>query len=256
MIDLETKRLLVLLMVSALIFLAGLLIGGTPALSRPADRDLLYQVSTYTSLSGGGYSGLVPVGEVMKHGDLGLGTFDGLDGEMVVVGGEYYQVKADGTVARPDPSTLVPFAAVTPFETDLVIPRITAGNLSGLTASLDAGLPSHDSFWAIRMTGTFPYVKARSPPKQAVPYPILSDALKNQSVFLFYNVSGTVVGFYTPSSATGVDPMGYHLHFITADRKAGGHVLDIATEGATAELDDTPRITLVLSGENSPSTAQ
>jgi acetolactate decarboxylase len=185
----------------------------------------------------------------MRHGDLGLGTFDGLDGEMVVVGGTCYQVKGDGSVVRPDPSLRVPFAAVTPFETDLIVPGITAGNLSGFTAYLDTRLPSRDTFWAIRMTGIFPYVKARSPPAQVKPYPALAEALKGQSVFVFHNVSGTVVGFYTPASAAGVDPVGYHLHFITADRKGGGHVLDISPDGNTVELDSTPRFTVVLSRE-------
>ena len=241
-----------LVLLSALIFLAGFFTGMAAAPAGGTDRDLLYQVSTYTALSGGGYAGLVPVGEVVKHGDLGLGTFDGLDGEMVVLGGQYYQVRSDGTVTTPDPSTLVPFAAVTPFEADVVVPGITAGNLSLLTAALDADLPSRDIFWAIRVTGTFPYVKARSPPKQSMPYPGLTEALKNQSVFIFRNVSGTVVGFYTPASAAGVDPVGYHFHFITADRKAGGHVLDIATQGASVELDSTPRFSVVLSAGGSP----
>jgi acetolactate decarboxylase len=250
---LEIKQVLMFVMVFALLFAAGYVSGGMfggPA--PPQDRDLLYQVSTYTSLSGGGYGGIVPVGELMRHGDLGLGTFGGLDGEMVAVDGNCYQVKADGSVVMPDSSVLVPFAAVTPFEPDVTIGGITAGNLSEFTADLEARLPSRDTFWAIRMTGTFPYVKARSPPAQEQPYPILTDALKGQSVFVFHNVTGTVVGFYTPSSATGMDPAGFHLHFITADRKAGGHVLEITTEDTPAELDFTPRLIVVLSAEGSP----
>jgi acetolactate decarboxylase len=143
---------------------------------------------------------------------------------------------------------LVPFAAVTLFEPDFSLKDITAGNLTELGAMLDERLPARDSYWAIRMEGTFPYVKARSVPAQGRPYPELSDALKGQSVFLFHNVTGTVVGFFTPASAAGVDPVGYHLHFITGDRRAGGHILDISTDGNTAELDSTPRLTVVLPG--------
>jgi acetolactate decarboxylase len=251
--DLDIKQVLLLCLVSALLFLGGFYAGwSTPAPSQPVDRDLLYQVSTYTSLSGGGFGGIVPVGELMRHGDLGLGTFDGLDGEMVVADGIAYQVKADGTVSRPDPSLLVPFAAVTSFEPDFTVRGITAGNLSELTAQLDARLPTRDRFWAIRMEGTFPYVKARSPPAQGKPYPILTDALKGQSVFTFRNVTGTVVGFFTPSSATGVDPVGFHLHFISSDHQAGGHILDISTERAQAQLDGTPRLSVVLSATGRP----
>jgi acetolactate decarboxylase len=256
-IDMEIKQVLLLVTVSGLLFLGGFVAAWTTlAPSQEDDRDLLYQVSTYTTLSGGGYRGIIPLGELMPHGDLGLGTFEGLDGEMVVVGGEYYQVKADGSVVRPDPSVPVPFAVVTSFDPDLTIRGITAGNLSGFTSSLEARLPSKAVFWAVRMKGTFPYVKARSPPAQAEPYPILTDALKGQSVFLFHNVSGTVVGFFTPPSATGVDPVGFHLHFITADRRAGGHVLDIATDGAQVQLDETPRFTVILAAgdDHSPDT--
>ena len=247
---LDIKQVLLLLLVAALLLIGGFFAGwSASAPSGPPDPDLLYQVSTYTSLSGGGYRGIVTVGELAQHGDLGLGTFDGLDGEMVVVDGAMYQVKADGTVSRPDPSVLVPFAAVTSFQPDLTLGGITAGNLSELTARLDARLPSKDRFWAVRIDGTFPYVKARSPPAQSRPYPILTDALKSQSVFTFRNVTGTVVGFYTPSSATGVDPVGFHLHFISGDRKEGGHVLDITTEGAQVQLDDTPRLEVVLAAD-------
>jgi acetolactate decarboxylase len=246
-VDLPKSPVLLLVFVSAFVFLAGFLAGGTiPGSAQPADRDLLYQVSTYTSLSGGGYNGILSVSELMEHGDLGLGTFDGLDGEMVVSGGTCYQVKSDGTVVRPDPSLLVPFAAVTTFDPDLTLTGVSAGNLSELTTGLAAQLPSRDTFWAIRMEGTFPYVKARSPPAQEEPYPILTDALKGQAVFVYRNITGTVVGFYTPSSATGVDPVGFHLHFISADGRAGGHVLDITTDRARVQLDGTPRVTVIL----------
>jgi acetolactate decarboxylase len=245
--DVEIKQVLLVLTVSALVFLGGFVAGWTTrAPSQQDDPDLLYQVSTYTSLSGGGYGGIIPLGQLMPHGDLGLGTFEGLDGEMVVAGGEYDQVKADGSVVRPDPSVLVPFAAVTRFYPDATLRDITAKNLSELTAKLEARLPSKSGFWAIRMEGTFPYVKARSPPAQEKPYPVLTDALKGQSVFTFRNVTGTVVGFFTPASATGVDPVGFHLHFISADHRAGGHVLDIAVDGARVQLDSTPRLSVIL----------
>ena len=185
----------------------------------------------------------------MAHGDFGLGTFTGLDGEMVVTGGTCYQVKADG-IARPcDPSSGVPFAAVTYFSPDLTVPDIVAGNMTELTAVLDRSLPDRKLFYAIRIEGTFPYIRARSPPAQAKPYPALADALAHQAVFEFRNVTGTVIGFYTPASAAGLNVAGYHLHFITADRTRGGHVLDISTGGNTAELDATPRYTVIFSQE-------
>lgn len=241
---------LVLVLVSALIFLGGFLAGWTiPLASLTPDQDLLYQVSTYTSLSAGGYDQVEPVESLMKNGDLGLGTFTGLDGEMVVVDGTCYQVRSDGTVRPADPSWGVPFAEVTFFSLDLSFPGIMAGNMTELAGILDLRLPSKDRFYAIRITGTFPYIRARSPPAQGKPYPPLADALKGQSVFEFRNVTGTAVGFYTPNTAAGLSFPGYHLHFISDDRSRGGHILDLVTAKSTVELDSTPRSLIILARE-------
>jgi acetolactate decarboxylase len=247
---LEVKRTILLILGLALIFILGYVSGGILPGQEPArDPDLLYQVSTYTALAGGGYDPVEPVGTLMKNGDLGLGTFTGLDGEMVVAGGICYQVKADG-IARPaDPSLGVPFAAVTYFSPDITVPGVIAGNLTELTAAMDRSLPDRTLFYAIRIEGTFPYIRVRSPPAQSKPYPVLSDALAHQAVFEYRNVTGTVVGFFTPASAAGMNVAGYHLHFITADRTRGGHVLDISSGGNTAEMDSTPRYTVIFSPE-------
>jgi acetolactate decarboxylase len=190
----------------------------------------------------------------MKNGDLGLGTFTGLDGEMVVVDGTCYQVKTDGAARVADPVLGVPFAAVTYFSPDLTVPGAVSGNLTELAGFLDMHLPSRDVFYAIRIDGTFPYVKARSVPAQTKPYPPLADAISGQTVFEFRNVTGTVAGFYTPPAAAGMNVAGYHFHFITSDRSRGGHVLDIVTGGNTVEMDATPRFNAILVPEEVPST--
>ena len=216
MVLLKRSRLFLLVLGLVMVFVAGYLAGGLQPPSTPSpDQDLLYQVSTYTALSGGGYDPVEPVGTLMKNGDLGLGTFTGLDGEMVVMDGTCYQVKSDGTVRPADPSQGVPFAGVTFFSPDLSVPGAVAGNMTEFTGFLDSHLPSRDQFYAIRMTGTFPYIRARSPHAQSKPYLPLADALKGQAVFEFRNVTGTAVGFYTPPAAAGMNVAGYHLHFIT-----------------------------------------
>jgi acetolactate decarboxylase len=139
------------------------------------------------------------------------------------------------------------FAAVTFFSPELTVPGIVAGNMTELTAVLDRSLPDRNLFYAIRIEGTFPYLRVRSIPAQGKPYPSLADALTHQAVFEYRNVTGTVVGFYSPAPAAGLNVAGYHLHFITADRSRGGHVLDISTRGNTAELDETPRYMVIFS---------
>ena len=210
------------------------------------DPDLLYQVSTIDALMQGAYDGVVPVDEMMRHGDFGLGTFDGLDGEMVVLDGTCYRVGMDGRAAVVEGGVMTPYAAVTTFERERVAPGISGSNFTIVTAGLDAALPSKNLFTAIRMDGTFPTVKARSVPRQGKPYPPLAEAVSRQAVFEWHNITGTVAGFYTPPFAKGIGVTGYHLHFLSADRVTGGHVLDLAVEDTPAVLDITPRFTMVL----------
>lgn len=211
-----------------------------------ADRDVLFQVSTIDALMQGAFEGFYSMKDLREHGDFGIGTFDSLDGEMIALDGYYYQVRSDGVAYPVNDSMVVPFAAVTWFEPDRNATIEEAGNASELFKQLDRDLPSENIFYALRIDGTFPYVKVRSVPAQVKPYPNLTVAAKNQSVFELYNVTGTIVGIRAPELAKGVNVVGYHLHFITADRLAGGHVLDLNVSGAVAEIDDTAGFAMQL----------
>jgi acetolactate decarboxylase len=213
-------------------------LGQQPAAA--TDHDTLYQVSTIGALMQGDFDGVMNESELQRHGDMGIGTIDGLDGEMIAVDGTYYQIKSDGIAYQVNGSMTVPFAAVTFFETDRTLHVGNANNMTALTGQIDRGLPSKNYFYAFHIDRTFPYVKTRSIPKQEKPYSNLTVAAAGQSVFEFHNVTGSIVGFYTPSYASGVNVPGYHLHFITQDRKAGGHVLDVAVDNASVQLDLTP----------------
>ena len=184
----------------------------------------LYQVSTATALVEGIYQGAVRIATLRLHGDLGLGTFEGLDGEMVIVDGHFYQVRSDGTVREVQDNVLSPFAAVTSFSADQAITLGDCPDLSRLTSQFDAMRPSDNFFFALRVDGTFDYVHARAMrrTKEGVP---LIEAAAVQPQFEFENVSGTLVGFWTPEYAKSFNVPGYHLHFISADRTRGGHLL-------------------------------
>ncbi|MCP8318695.1 MAG: acetolactate decarboxylase, partial [Candidatus Methylarchaceae archaeon HK01B] len=80
--------------------------------------DILFQTSTISALLEGAYDGNMTYGELKKHGDFGLGTFNGLDGEMAGLDGTFYQVKDDGIAYPVDDSIKTPFALVTFFEAD------------------------------------------------------------------------------------------------------------------------------------------
>lgn len=210
------------------------------------DRDTLYQVSALDLLSNGSYDGIVTANEVRSHGDIGLGTFDGLNGEMVELDGIIYQVTSDGAVHVVNGSATIPFTEVTYFDADNNVSLTGQYNFTALTAALDEKLSSKNEFYVIRIHGTFPYLKLRAPPLQQKPYPVLSEALKNQSVFEKYDVTGTIVCIYTPAYAKGMGSPGYHFHFISDDHTIGGHMLDLTANNVTATLDETPRFSMTM----------
>jgi acetolactate decarboxylase len=204
-----------------------------------AGNDILYQVSTIDALLQGVYDGVLPVGELESHGDFGIGTLDRLEGEMLALDGNYYQIKTDGVAYPVSGEMTTPFATVTYFEADENFFLEEPMNLTEIEQYLDLSLLSENLFYAVKIDGNFSYLKARSVPRQEKPYPKLADAVSNQTVFEFENVSGTLVGFRTPEYVQGVNVPGYHLHFITADRSSGGHVLDCKLEEGNASLDTT-----------------
>ncbi|HTY91999.1 MAG TPA: acetolactate decarboxylase [Methanocella sp.] len=236
----------------ATIFVLALLLLGAVVLlmSVPVtDRDTLYQVSALDLLANGSYDGIATANDLKAHGDFGLGTFDGLNGELVELDGTIYQVTSDGLVHVVNGTASIPFAEVTYFDVDRNVSLTGRYNYFSLTASLDERLPSLNEFYAIRIHGTFPYLKLRSPPAQQKPYPVLSEALKNQSVFEKHNITGTIVGIYTPAYARGMGSPGYHFHFISDDRQSGGHVVDLLGDDMTVSLDETPRFEMTMAPE-------
>lgn len=215
-----------------------------------AGEDTLTQISTIDALMTGVYDGETTLGQLKEKGDFGLGTFNALDGEMVLLDGVFYQVKSTGAVVRPALSLKTPFAAVTFFKADRTFPLkpgLTFREFIGIT---DGSLPTRNIFYAFKVTGTFRAVKTRSVPAQAKPYRPLSEVVKKQPVFEYSNVRGTIVGFKCPSFVKGVNVPGYHLHFLSADFSRGGHILDFVVDSAKVEIDDTREFSLILPGDS------
>lgn len=186
-----------------------------------------FQVSTLGALNVGVYEGAATVAELKPHGDFGLGTLEGLDGEMVVLDGKFYQIKTDGVAYPVTEHSQTPFAAVTFFRRERSLRLTGQMTYQELQQQIDKQLPTSNLPYAIRLRGTFPSLKVRSVPKQTPPYRPLNDVVSQQQiVFELQNVQGTLVGFRLPQYLKDVNAAGYHLHFITSDRRAGGHLLD------------------------------
>lgn len=213
----------------------------------PTGRDTLYQVSTIEALQQGVYNGVQPVGELKQHGGFGIGTYDALDGEMIVLDGIIYQARADGSVRVVPDSLTTPFATVTCFEEDFTITTTESLNFSSFSTTMTGQLPTQNMAYAVSFHGTFPSMTVRAFPAQQEPYPTLSEAAANQSVYTYTGATGSVVGFFTPVFFEGLNVVGFHLHFISDDRQTGGHILDFTVPvGTVVEYDITPDFYMVL----------
>jgi acetolactate decarboxylase len=213
------------------------------------DADALHEVfqnSTINALLEGVYDGSMTYGELRRHGDFGLGTFNALDGEMVAVDGEFYQVKADGVAHPVTDGQRTPFATVLFFRPTLRWPLTGPLDYEHFQTLVDGLMEGPNVFYAVRVDGRFASVTARSVPRQEKPYPPLAEVAKTQLVFHLGDVTGTLAGFRFPDFARGLIVPGFHLHFLTDDRKAGGHVLDMVLMRGELAIDASARFHLEL----------
>jgi acetolactate decarboxylase len=202
-------------------------------------RDVLYQISTINALLEGVYDGETTLETLKQQGDFGIGTFTALDGEMIVLDGEIYQVKDDGVAyITSDPMT-TPFAAVTFFEADETGDINETMSKVQMEEYLEKMMPNPNIMYAVKISGTFDHMRTRSVPRQTRPYPKLVEVTKNQPTFEFTNVSGTIVGFWLPAYMNDINVPEYHLHFITDSKDAGGHILDFNISNGYVEIDNT-----------------
>ena len=184
----------------------------------------IYLCAPINALVEGIYEECIPFTEIKRHGDFGLGTFDHLDGEMVMLDGEIYQITADGQVHKVDDSALTPFSAVTFYQPSQTFELAEPLDEKGFESWLLGLLPSPNIFYAIRIDGTYDYIKTRSVPKTECYVPLVEVAA-HQPVFEFTDIAGTLGGFFTPSFMGSVSVPGLHLHLLSADRQHGGHLL-------------------------------
>ncbi len=217
--------------------------------AHPVDASGLHEIfqsSTVNALLEGVYDGAMTYEELRRHGDFGLGTFNALDGEMIAFDGAFYQVKSDGVAYPVADEQRTPFATVLFFRPELERALDAPLDYASLQTSIDRLVDGPNLFYAVRVDGHFTSVTTRSVPRQQPPYPPLEDVAKKQTVFHLENVRGTLAGFRFPDYARGLNVPGFHLHFLTEDRRAGGHVLDLHLTQGTLAIDTTARFHLEL----------
>jgi acetolactate decarboxylase len=210
------------------------------------DPHVLFQASTIGALMEGRLEGDLSVAELAGQGTLGLGTFDGLDGEMIVIDGRVLRADADGRVSEAEAERRTPFAVVVDFTAEITLEPAGPLDHAGLLATIEGALPPGTSTCAIRVDGAFESVRARSVPRQEPPYRSLDEVAREQHVFELADVEGTMVGFRFPDHAAGIELPGFHLHFVTSDRTRGGHVLDGRATWARIGLDPASSLEVEL----------
>jgi acetolactate decarboxylase len=202
--------------------------GATAAAPPPAPQRL-YENAVFAVFAAGSFDGNVSVDALLKHGDLGLGAADKLDGELIVVDGHAYQARAGGGAALLPASGTTPWAAVTFFAPTKSIALDHAAMQADVEAAVDAGFPPNGAV-AVKMTGTFRLLRVRAIPGPSTPYPTLNAAVATQVVVDLRDVAATLVGFRLPGCVQGWNVPGYHFHALTEDRSQGGHVLAYEVE--------------------------
>ena len=200
-------------------------------------KNQLSQVATIDALLAGAYDGIMNNEELHNFGNFGLGTFDKLNGEMIVYNGNIYQIKYDGTVVKNNGPASTPFAVVVNFETDEVTKVNEINNIEKLIEELSSKIENKNLPIAVKISGNFEFVKVRSVPAQTKPYRPLAEVVKDQSVFEYNNISGTLIGFLLPEYFKSFNVSGLHIHFLSDDETKGGHLLDLKLAEGKVELD-------------------
>ena len=207
-------------------------------LEEPVDTDdLIYHYSVLKALDNGVLEGSMKVTDLMKQGDHGLGTFNGLNGEMVVIDHTVYRVTPGGEVVEAEDDILIPYTIVSFFKPEKSITLEGDENLDydKLVSMADTLLPSQNQFYAFRIKGIFTYIKCGGVDLQERPYDkTIIEMLADRPVYEKEGVSGTLVGFWCPAYIGDINTQGFHLHFLADDRSMGGHLM--AFEASSLEI--------------------
>ena len=185
----------------------------------------LFQYNTLGALMSGLYGGTMTIGELLQYGDLGIGTLDSIDGELIVLNGKAYQAKGSGEVPE--------VVEVDPSET--VFRQRFEMNDKELEERIESYYDGENLFRSIKIHGDFSHMRVRMIPKSTSDRKFAEVAV-NQPEYSKENVTGTIVGIWTPEIFHGVSLAGYHLHFVSDDLSFGGHVMDFVIKEGIVEL--------------------
>jgi acetolactate decarboxylase len=177
----------------------------------------------------GNYEGCRSVGTIRGEGNFGIGTFNALDGELIALDGVVYKAQVTGEVSVPADAELVPFVSLCSFSPSSILEIEGAKEIKALEAVIQQQIDDDNAVYAVKITGDFDSILLRSVVRQEKPYKPLVDVVREQSVYGKAAISGTLVGYLSPSMLGKVTVAGLHVHFLSSDLKLGGHVLNVSS---------------------------
>ncbi|MDN2454456.1 acetolactate decarboxylase [Lactobacillus sp. UCMA15818] len=199
------------------------------------NSKILYQHGTLALLVPGLLTGTITMGELLAHGDTGIGTGEGLDGELIILDGVPYQVDSHGNVNVLKEDFIMPFAN-SHFADYNELGIINNASSADFEKAALEGKPNSNTFFSVLVKGTFSYLKTRAVVKSTKPFATLAETAKNQSIFEAKNVKGILLSYYSPALFHGAAVAGFHNHFLADDHSIGGHILDFKIAEGTISV--------------------
>ena len=197
----------------------------------------LYNYGVIDAFIGGLYRGTLPIKDLKLKGDFGLGAPNMLNGELTMLNGRAYQTKATGETIELENNHLTSFASVTFFKADTTFVQNSSADKSAVLNTIEKMLPSKNKMYAIKISGNFEQIKTRAfPPVENEPFPKLANILDQQQFFDYENADGTLIGFFLPNYLNGINAGGFHFHYLSNDKKQGGHVLEFNGKDLKIEI--------------------
>ena len=197
----------------------------------------LYQYGIADAFVGGLYKGTLPLKELKLKGNFGLGAPDMLDGELTMLDGRVYQTKATGETLEPDNDFKTSMLFTTFFKADTTFTIENPIGEKALWEQISKELKNKNAMYAIKITGNFDHIKTRAfPPVKDEPFPVITSIFNTQKFFEFDNTVGILIGFHLPEYLNGINSKGFHFHFLSTDKKQGGHVLDFTARNLKIEI--------------------
>jgi acetolactate decarboxylase len=200
----------------------------------------LYQFSTFSALSNGLYESSISLEKIKDFGDFGIGTYNSLDGELILYNGKFLRAKADSINHKQVEEVRIyektPFIELVQFKSDTAFTINKQLDLNLLDSIISAFVPTKNIMYAVRVEAKFNKLKCRSVSKQVKPYKKLVEAVKDQKIWKFESLNAVLIGFYMPDYMKDINVPGYHWHAISTDERFGGHLLDFECSEAKVEI--------------------